>query len=291
MKLFLDAVREGRIIIFDGGMGTQLDARGLHPGPELNVKAPDAVGDVHLSYVEAGADVILTNTIVANRLALARSDEADKVEDYNAAGVRLCKEAAAGRAYVAGDIGSTGQLLAPYGDYSEEEFAEVFTEQAKVLAGGGVDLFIIETMTDPNEAVIAIKACKSISSIPVIASIAFDRTANGPMTMMGNDPESCARMMVAAGADIVGANCGGVTPEDMAGIIARMRAVITLPLVAQPNAGLPELVDGRAEFRMSPEDFAEGTMQCVESGAQLIGGCCGTTPAHIAALARSRGEG
>ena len=287
MKPFLEAVREGRILVFDGAMGTQLEERGLHPGPERNVRAPDAIAEVHRSYVAGGADVLITNTLTANRLALERSGEADLVGEYNAAGARICREAADGRAYVAGDMSSTGQFLAPYGDYTEEQFYAVFAEQAKALADAGVDLFIIETMTDLNETVVAIKACKAVTSLPVAASMSFDPGAAEPRTMMGNDVQSCVRGMADAGADVIGANCGGITPEQMSEVIARMRRLTSLPLIAQPNAGLPELVDGRARFSLSAEGFAAGAAKCIQAGAQLIGGCCGTTPAHITALRRA----
>ena len=287
MKPFLEAIRQGELLVFDGAMGTQLEERGLHPGPELNVEAPEIVKEVHRSYVEAGADVLLTNTLMANRLALERSGEADRAEWYCAAGVRICREAAAGRAYVAGDMSSTGQLLAPYGDYSEEQFYEVFAEQAASLERSGADLLIIETMPDLAEAVVAIRACKSATSLPVVACMAFDPGAAGPRTMMGNDVESCARGMDGAGADAIGANCGAITPEQMAEIIAQMRPLTGKPLIAQPNAGVPELAHGRAQFSLSPEAFAAGAVQCVEAGAQLVGGCCGTTPAHIAGLRRA----
>jgi len=287
VRPFVQVAREGRTLIFDGGMGTELERRCLHPGPEAGVAAPEVVQAVHQAYVQAGADVLLTNTLTANRLALERSGAADKVREYNSAGAAICRRAAAGRAYVAGDMSSTGQFLAPYGDYTEDQFLEVFSEQARVLADSGVDLIIIETMTDLAETILAVGACKSATSLPVIASMSFDPGAAGPRTMMGNDVESCARSLAEAGADVVGANCGGITPEQMAGIIAQMRGVTDLPLIAEPNAGLPELVGGRAVFRLPPEEFAEGAMRCVEAGAQLIGGCCGTTPAHIAALRKA----
>lgn len=284
MKPFLEAVREGRLLVFDGAMGTQLEERGLHPGPDWNVKDPEKVIDVHRSYAAAGADVLLTNTLTANRLALERAGEADKVGEYNGAGVRICREAAGERAYVAGDMTSTGQMLEPYGDFTEEQFYEVFAEQARALAGAGADLIIIETMTDLSETVVAIKACKAATTLPVVGSISFDWGAAGPRTMMGNDIASCASEMVSAGADVIGTNCGGVTPEQAAQIIAEMRRHTDAPLIAQPNAGLPELIDGRAEFNLSPEVFADGLGKCLEAGARLLGGCCGTTPRHIAAL-------
>lgn len=284
MKPFLDSVREERILIFDGAMGTQLEERGVHPGPEANTKTPDMVMDVHRAYIAAGADVLITNTLTANRLALGRSGEAENIFEYNTAGVKLCREVAGDMAYVAGDVGATGRFLEPYGDFTEKQFHEVFSEQAKILADAGADVIIIETMTDLNEAIVAIKACKSAVTIPVIASMSFDPGAAGYRTMMGNDVETCARRMVEAGADVIGSNCGGITTDEMAEVIAIIRGATSGPIIAEPNAGVPELIDGRARFNLGPDGFAEGAIKCVHAGAQLIGGCCGTRPEHIAAL-------
>jgi 5-methyltetrahydrofolate--homocysteine methyltransferase len=287
MKSFLEALQQGQLLIFDGAMGTQLEERGMHPGPECNIKAPDVVADVHQSYIAAGANVLITNTLTANRLALERSGEADLVKDYNINGVKICKEVAGDNAYVAGDMSSTGQFLEPYGDYTETQFHEVFSEQAMLFAEAGVDLIIIETMTDLNETIVAIKACKDSTTLPIIASMSFDPGAGGPRTMMGNDVESCVRRMIDADVDIIGSNCGGITPEQMSELIAQMRQLTDKPLIAEPNAGLPELINGRAQFNLPPEEFAAGVIKCVEAGALLVGGCCGTTPAHIAALRRA----
>jgi len=287
MKPFLEVLQEGRILVFDGAMGTQLEERGLHPGPQWNIEAPETIADVHRAYLDAGADILLTNTFSANRLGLEHSGLTDKLKELNTAGVELCKKAADGRAYVSADIGSTGQLLEPYGTYTKDQFREIFEEQVIVLAEAGVDLFTVETMTDINEIVIAIKACKSVSNLPVIASMSFNPGAAGPRTMMGNTVEECARAMAEAGADVIGANCGGITPEQMAEVIAEMKRVVDKPLAAQPNAGLPELIDNRAVFNLPPDAFAAGAIRCIDAGAVIVGGCCGTTPAHIAALRHS----
>lgn len=287
MKPFLEAIAEGQILVFDGAMGTQLEERGAHPGPEMNVKSPDIVADVHLAYVTAGANVILTNTLTANRLSLERSGETEKIEDFNVAGVNIVREAADGRAYVAGDMSSTGQMLEPYGDYTPEQFHEVFAEQASIFEKAGADLLMIETMSDINETIVAVKAAKSVTSLPVVVSLSFDPGVNGPRTMMGNAPEKCAKELDEAGADVIGANCGGVTPEQMAEIIAAMRTATNKPLIAQPNAGIPELIDGKAVFNLPPDEFAAGVMKCLDAGAQVVGGCCGTTPSHIAALRKA----
>lgn len=287
MKPFLEAIAEGQILVFDGAMGTQLEERGAHPGPEMNIKSPETVMDVHRAYIEAGANVILTNTLTANKLSLERSGEADKIEDFNVAGVNIVREAANGRAYIAGDMSSTGQMLEPYGDYTEEQFHEVFAEQASIFEKAGADLLMIETMSDINETVVAVKAAKAVTKLPVVVSLSFDPGANGPRTMMGNDPATCAQRLDEAGADVIGCNCGGVTPEQMAEIIAAMHTVTEKPLIAQPNAGIPELIGGKAVFNLPPDEFAEGAMKCLDAGAQIIGGCCGTTPAHIAALRKA----
>ena len=287
MTPFLEAIRAGTILIFDGAMGTQLEERGIHPGPEWNVKSPEIVKEVHKAYADAGATILIANTFSANRISLERAGDVDNLREYNLAGVKICREAANGRAYVAGDISSTGQMLEPYGDYTEEQFMAVFTEQAKVLAEAGADIFMVETMSDLREAVIAVRACKAVSGIPVVASMSFDPGAGGPKTMMGNDPETCALALDEAGADVIGTNCGGLIPERVADLIASMRSVTDKPLVAQPNAGLPELIDGKAVFSLPPDAFAQGVLKCIESGARIVGGCCGTNPAHIAALRRA----
>jgi len=185
---------------------------------------------------------------------------------------------------VLGDISSTGQLLEPYGTYKEQEFYDAFKEQAEALAEAGVDGFIIETMFDLREALCALRACKDNFSLPVIVSIAFATDQKGGRTIMGNSAEQCAKDLADAGADAVGANCGDIDPAQMAKVVSVLKSATTLPLLAQPNAGRPKLVDNQTVFDMGPAAFAAGIAKCLDAGAQLLGGCCGTTPKHIRAV-------
>ena len=290
---FREILRSGRILFFDGAMGTELAARGAERSPAANVNAPEVVLAVHRAYREAGADVLMTNTLTASRPALARSGDADQLSRYVAEGCRLAREAMGRGGYVAGDIGPTGELLEPYGTMTEAAMRAALEEPARLLAAEGVDLFLVETMSDAMEMTLAVQACREAArqsqrDIPVAATMSFDPSRQGGFrTNMGVSPAEAARAMVAAGADILGANCGAITPEQMAEVVRQFRRAAKLPILAQPNAGLPELRAGQTIFSLSPEAFAAGMMQVIEAGARLVGGCCGTTPAHIAALVRA----
>jgi 5-methyltetrahydrofolate--homocysteine methyltransferase len=174
--------------------------------------------------------------------------------------------------------------MEPYGTFKESEFYDAFREQAEVLAEGGVDGFIIETMFDLREALCALRACKGSSTLPAIVSIAFQTDRNSGMTMMGDAAEQCARQLADAGADVVGANCGDLDPNQMANVVALLKAATHLPILAQPNAGRPRLVENQTIFDMEPAPFARGVGRCIEAGARAVGGCCGTTPEHIGAV-------
>jgi 5-methyltetrahydrofolate--homocysteine methyltransferase len=228
--------------------------------------------------------MIITNTLTMNRLNIESHNVGVNVEEVNLAGVRLAKAAVHEGQYVLGDIGSTGKMLKPYGVLSEDDAYDVFKEQAAILAEGGVDGFIIETMFDLREAQCALRACKKAADLPVIASIAFNTTQKGGRTIMGNSAQDCAQALTEAGACAVGANCGNLDPFQMSEVVSRMREATSLPVLAQPNAGKPRLVENRTVFDMSPSDFAAGIHQCLQAGAQLVGGCCGTSPAHIRAV-------
>jgi len=182
-------------------------------------------------------------------------------------------------------MGSTGKMLKPYGDLSADDAYAAFKEQAIILAEGGVDGIIVETMFDLAEAICAVQACKEAIDLPVIVSMSFNTMQKGGRTIMGNSAQDCAKALTEAGACVVGANCGNLDPFQMSEIISIMREVTPLPLLAQPNAGIPRFVDNQTVFDMSPSDFAEGAYRCIQAGAQLVGGCCGTSPAHIRAVA------
>lgn len=279
---FLD---KQEIILLDGAMGTQMDKRGLMSRSRNNLDAPEAVIEIHQEYAQCGCHALTTNTLTMNRIYIETHNVGVSVQDVNKAGAELARQAAGKEQYVLGDISSTGQLLEPYGTYKESQFYEAFKEQAEILAESGVDGFIIETMFDLREAICALRACKDSCSLPVIVSIAFATEQKGGRTMMGNSAEQCAKSLNDTGADVIGANCGELDPAQMAVVVSMLRSATALPILAQPNAGRPKLVNNQAVFEMAPEPFAAGIVECLRAGARLVGGCCGTTPEHIRAVA------
>jgi methionine synthase I (cobalamin-dependent) len=276
-------VASGRIILTDGAWGTELQALGLGPDelPDLwNLSHPERVEQVARAYVEAGSEVILTNTFRANRLAAGGRASGAELAEVNRAGVEISRRAAAGRARVFASIGPSGKLLME-GTVTEEDLRAAFLEQAEALAAAGADGLVIETMSDLAEASIAVAAAKK-TGLPVVACMVFDSGKNRDRTMMGVTPEQAAAALAEAGADVIGANCGngiaGYVP-----VCARLRAATHLPVWIKPNAGLPELEGGRVVYRTSPEEFARWVPDLVRAGANYIGGCCGTNPAFIRA--------
>jgi methionine synthase I (cobalamin-dependent) len=283
----IDQLLAAAPVLTDGAWGTQLQARGLAPGDcpdEWNLTRPEVVEQVARSYVEAGSRVILTNTFGANRVTLAGHGLAEKAVEINRAGAAISRLAAGAGVQVFASVGPSGKLLMT-GETSEEELRAAFTEQARALAEGGADALVIETMSDLAEARIALEAARS-TGLPVVASMVFDTGKNKDRTMMGATPEQAAQELTEAGADVVGANCG-VGIESFVAICRRLKAATRLPVWIKANAGLPELVDGRTVWKMTPESFAGYVPQLVEAGASFIGGCCGTNPAFIRAVARS----
>jgi 5-methyltetrahydrofolate--homocysteine methyltransferase len=274
--------REG-IVLLDAAMGTQLDAQGLMGRGRANLDAPQAVVEVHQAYVRAGCDALITNTLTMNRIYIETHNVDVSVQEVNRAGAELARRAAGDRC-VLGDMSSTGQLLEPYGTYTEAQFGDAFKEQAEALAEAGVDGLLVETVFDLREALCAVRACKAVCALPVIACIAFQTDASGGRTMMGDTAEQCAGRLADAGADVIGANCGDLDPLQMSRVVALLRAATDLPIAAQPNAGRPQLIGDKTVFDMEPGPFAEGLAECVRQGARMIGGCCGTTPAHIEAV-------
>jgi 5-methyltetrahydrofolate--homocysteine methyltransferase len=277
-------------ILFDGATGTQLLEAGLEMGGQNSATHPDAVLAVHQRYVACGIDLLTTNTLTMNRLTIESHHIGVDVREVNLAGAGLARAAAREGQYVLGNLSSTGQMLEPYGDLSEEDAYAAFVEQAATLAEGGVDGFLAETLFDLREALAALRACRAVADLPVLVSIAFNTADKGGRTIMGDSAQACATALAEAGASAVGANCGSLDPFQTAKIVALMRQATALPILAQPNAGKPRLVEGQTVFDMPPDEFAAGMVECVQAGARLVGGCCGTTPAHIRALADALGR-
>lgn len=275
------------IHIFDGAMGTMLQAGGLKPGgcPELmNVENPEVVKNIHRAYIEAGSTIIETNTFGASALKLDHYGLANRVGELNAAAVKIAKEAAAGRAKIAGSMGPTGRFVVPLGDLEFEAAYQCFAEQAKALAEAGADYLIIETCIDIQEMRAALLAAKDTApNIPVICQLSYSEDGR---TVTGTDPQSAAIILSAMGADIIGVNCS-LGPEQLVPIVRTLAENCDVPISVQPNAGMPYLENGETVFPMGPEDFGRWGTKLLAAGATFLGGCCGTTPAHIAALANT----
>jgi 5-methyltetrahydrofolate--homocysteine methyltransferase len=272
-------------ILLDGAMGTQLAAAGLEMGGQNCLSHPDEVLAIHREYSGIGCDILITNTLTMNRIYIETHGIGVDVKDVNVNGAKLARSAAGDKQYVLGDISSTGKLLEPYGEYTEAQFRNAFKEQAEYLLEGGVDGFIVETLVDLREALCAVHACRGISSLPVLASLSFQTCDNGGRTVMGNSAREIAIALAEAGAAAVGVNCGNLDPHETAAIVRIMKESIRLPVIAQPNAGKPHLVNGQTVFDMAPEAFAEGIAECITAGASLAGGCCGTSPDHMRCVA------
>ncbi len=288
----LSSALKSKIIVCDGAMGTELQKRGLGRGvtpDSWNITHPEQVKAVHKAYIQAGADAILTNTFGANAMRMGKSTQYS-VQQLNRAGAEIARECAGQDVLVFGDMGPTGceDQLPPYGNISEQVFHDTFKEQAVVLASAGVSAIIIETMSSLAEAVIAVRAVKENTSLPVICSMSFVRPpALRPedfRTSWGDTLQEIVDSLTRAGADILGSNCGDLV-EEMPHLAKRMREITDLPLIFEVNAGRPYVDEEyRSIYPLTPQGLAEIAVKLVESGANIIGGCCGTTPAHISAI-------
>lgn len=288
----LNAVKE-RVVILDGAMGSELIRHGFRSEScpeEWNISHPEVITEIHREYLAAGADVIQTNTFGGSSAKLAHFGRQGAVAELNVAAARLARQArdeTAPDKLVAGDIGPTGKFLKPMGDLGPDELREVFLEQAAALVEGGVDLISIETMFDLAEACLAVEAARSVAGDrPVMACLTYGVTPRGYRTMMGVDPRRGCTALLDAGADVVGCNCS-ITGELMVELVAEIRAITDAPLLAEPNAGQPRLEEGTTVYDESPRHYAASAAAIVAQGANLIGGCCGTTPEHIAALVKA----
>lgn len=289
-KVLHEAILERRLVC-DGAMGTQLMLAGLEAGgcgEEWNLTHPDRVVTIQRRYVEAGADCLITNTFGGSRVMLHRHGLADKARAVNQAGVRLAREAFGQReGYVLGDMGPLGAILEPYGDLTVAAAQEAYGEQATALVSAGADAIIIETQTSLEELGVAIDAAKAAGAQSIIASLAYDLSADRTfyVTMMGVLPDQAAKFAEKKGANVVALNCG--TGMDMIGaakVVRIYRENCSLPAMAQPNAGLPVLENGKAVYKQTPEDMALGVTDVLQAGIAIVGSCCGSTPDHTRAI-------
>lgn len=288
MRPLLERLRASEVIVGDGAWGTMLMARGGLPAgapPEsINLARPELLAEIAAAYLDAGAEIITTNTFGGSAPRLRSYGLEGNAERINRAAVETVRRAVGDRAYVSASIGPSGHLIAPLGDVTAADLSEAFLAQARTLAEARVDVFCVETMTDIEEACIAVLAMKTAApSIPVIATMTFELTRRGWFTVMGVPVERAARGLVEAGADIVGSNCGNGI-EAMIPIARAFRAAATVPVAIRANAGLPESRQGTLVYPETPSFFAERVPALLDAGAQIVGGCCGTTPEHVRAI-------
>ncbi len=286
MSKLLERIKAGEILISDGATGTYLQANGLEAGgcPEqMNFTHPDVVRQMAADYFNAGSDMVETNSFGGSRYMLKKYDHGDRVEEFNRLGAEHARAAAPDGCFVLGSIGPTGEFLVPNGTATEKEMYEVFAEQARGLAAGGIDAFCIETMSDMGEMSLAIRAAKESTGLPVIATLTFDKGPRGFFTMFGITPAGAGEQLSEAGADVVGSNCG-IAIDAMIEIIAAMRKATDKPILTHVNAGIPKIEGGKIIYPDTPELMSAKYTQLVEAGANIVGGCCGTGPDHISAI-------
>jgi 5-methyltetrahydrofolate--homocysteine methyltransferase len=283
MGKIIDQIKKGKVLVSDGAWGTFLQQKGLKLGEcpeEWNITHPDEVFDIAKSYIDAGADMIETNSFGGTIFKVEKYGLGDKVFELNKAAAEISRKAA-GDKFVIGSVGPTGKILM-MGDVTEEELYDAFKEQVQGLEAGGVDAIMIETMTDLDEARLAIQAAKENTKCEVFCTMTFDKTVQGEFrTMMGVSPTEMVNTLIEAGAELIGANCGnGIA--DMIGIVEEIRkANAEIPVLVHANAGMPHYHDGQTVFPETPDEMAVLVPKIVTAGANVIGGCCGTTPGHI----------
>jgi 5-methyltetrahydrofolate--homocysteine methyltransferase len=284
----LQKLGQGERLVSDGAMGTELQQRGLPAGhcpEEFNVSHPEVVLSIYRDYYEAGADIVTTNTFGGTAARLKAHGCEGRVAELSRKSAELLQSVRPAGKFAAACIGPTGEMLEPAGMAKAEDLYAMYAEQARALAEGGVDLFFIETMMAVDEAEIAVRALKRETGLPVSATMSFQKGKGGYRTMWGNTIAGSVERLSQAGADIVGANCG-LGFEQMVEIVQQMRCLTGKPILAQANAGLPEWVDGQPVYRETPEEIVPFVEQLLQSGANIIGGCCGTNPEHIRAIRR-----
>lgn len=272
-------------VLFDGGMGTQLIAAGMKRGDcseRWNLTQPRLVSQIHQAYRHAGADVLTTNTFVATRHHLEQHGLGEQLAAVNQAAARLAREVDAS-SLIAGDLGPTGLLYPPMGTATEAAVAALYSEQVVILHQAQVDFFLIETQYDLREALVAVAAVRALGDLPVGVTMTYNLKRRGYFTMVGDSVVTCCRSLEKAGVDFIGANCS-LGPQDMVPLTKEIATLTSLPILIQPNAGQPHAVNETILYDVTPEAFAEAMVQIRDQGATMLGGCCGTTPAHIAAL-------
>ncbi|MGB9906390.1 MAG: homocysteine S-methyltransferase family protein [Candidatus Saccharicenans sp.] len=286
--LDLQGLIKDRVLMLDGAMGTELFRAGLPPGhcPEAwNEEKPEAVAAIHLAYLAAGSQAILTNSFGGNRLKLAGYGLEDRAYDLNYKAARVARSVCPEGCYVGGSIGPTGKFLQPVGDLTEDRLAEAFRPQVEGLAAGGVDFLLVETQYDLREALLALKVARETCSLPVLVSLTFQLTRRGYFTIMGVSPEAFVKVMEEERVPAFGANCT-LSSEQMIGLIKILRSLTAKPLLAQANAGQPQLgPDGSTFYNQGPEEYASYIPELIRAGARIIGGCCGTSPEYIKKMA------
>ena len=279
----------GRVLLLDGATGSELRRRGMPVGVSSEVWAyehPEVIVELQRAYVDAGSDIIYAPTFSANRVGLAMHGAADRLHELNTGLVRLAREAADGRALVAGDITTTGKPLEPIGTMTYHTLFDIYREQIEALAGAGPDLLVVETMLAVDETACAVEAARSVCDLPVMCSLTVE--ADGHLLFGGTATEAVETLQ-ALGADAVGLNCS-VGPDQLEAVVAAMAKVATVPVIAKPNAGMPVMDEyGVAHYNMPPDAFARAVKKLVDAGAGIVGGCCGTNAEYIAALKRELG--
>jgi 5-methyltetrahydrofolate--homocysteine methyltransferase len=284
LESILKNISDGKIFVADGAMGSMLMQKGLQAGecPEqLNLHDPEIVKEVAQLYFQSGADIIQTNTFGGTPLKLSDYSLEEKCSEINKAAVQIVNSVTGGKAYISGSCGPTGKMLEPFGEMSEEEAFDNFKLQTAALIDAGADMLCIETMIDLNESLIAIKAARSNSqAIPIAATLTFNKTPAGFVTIMGNNIDTVSKSLIDYGADIIGSNCGNGI-DNMVEIANEFRNISNHPLLIQANAGIPDIVDGTTTYPETPEFFVARVNALIDAGVSIIGGCCGTTPEHI----------
>jgi len=285
---FSEKLQAGAILVSDGATGTNLQARGLAKGMSAErwvLDNPEQIVKLHRDFIEAGSDIILTCTFGGSEIRLAHSDLADRAEEINTRAVELARQAAQGTdVFVAGSIGPTGQMLKPLGPMEEQDAVAAYASQARYLTKAGVDFLVIETQFDLAEAQAALKGTRSVSSLPVVLSFSYDR---GTRTMMGVRPAQVVKQFSNAGLAALGINCGRALDENLEAL-KQLRESTNLPIWFKPNAGLPKLdVEGNPTYEVTPDIMGSHVADWLENGAQIVGGCCGNSPAHLRAIARA----